>query len=103
MFAAQLTVVPLSADTSVSVVRVEVILSLLTAVIAAWNMNPSTPTGSPLPIPSLPVITCVNPIVTLWFGGGSAIHWRLVLPTTTQVKTIGSFGQAAPSPELDVN
>ncbi len=41
----QVTVVPLSEDTSVSVVRVEVRLSLLTAVIAAWNMNPSTPKG----------------------------------------------------------
>ncbi len=44
MFPTQLTMVPLSDDTfSVSVVRVEVILSLLVMATAAWNMNPSTP------------------------------------------------------------
>ncbi len=99
----QLTVVPLSEDTfSVSVVRVEVRLLLLTAVIAAWNMNPSGPADDRFPIPSLPNMICLTSAVFTRSGGGVTVHRRLVL-FTVQVKTTGSLGQAAPSPELDVN
>ncbi len=100
----QVTVVPLSADTSVSVVRVEVRLSLLTAVIATWNMNPSGPADDDrMPIPSLPNMICVNSAVFTRSGGGVTVHRRLVLFTEMHVRTTGSLGQAAPSPELDVN
>ncbi len=85
-----------------SVVRVEVKLSLLTAVRAAWNMNSSTPEGGRVPIPLEVRTSRVNWSVTV-MSGGTAIHRRLLLPTTVQVKTTESFGQAAPSPELDVN
>ncbi len=99
----QLTMVPLSADTSVSVVRVEVRLSLLTAVIATWNMNPSTPAADDrMPIPSLPNMIRLKSAVFTRSGGGVTLHKRLVL-FTVQVKTTGSLGQAASSPELDVN
>ncbi len=85
-----------------SVVRVEVRLSLLTAVRAAWNMNPSTPEGGRVPIPLEVRTPRVNWSVTVT-SGGTTVHRRVLLPTIVQVKMTGSLGQAAPSPELDVN
>ncbi len=57
----QLTMVPLSEDTfSVSVVRVEVRLSLLVLATAASNMNPSSPKGCR--VLEEVVTICVTPV-----------------------------------------
>ncbi len=65
-------------------------------------MNPSIPEGDRGPTPSLLNRTSDNWLVATWLGGGVMAHKSEVL-STVQVKTTELLGQAAPSPELDVN
>ncbi len=96
----QLTTLPLSLDTSVMVVRVEVRLPL----IAAWNMNPSTPDGPSGRLPPLKdTIRDICWEVPTYPVGRSTVHLSEFLPITEQVKTTVSLGQATPLLVLDVN
>ena len=73
----QLTVVPFSEDTSVSVVRVEVILPLLVGDTAAWNMNPWGPAGSKVPLLLLTPIDNSAVTATVGYVYKPELDWQL--------------------------